>query len=108
MSLYGEYVKETRGLETVEDERGFATFLITKEECYIESIYVSPGFRKTKIASQMADEIRSIAKMRGCKYLTGSINLTISSPEASMLAQLAYGFKIVLAQNNVIFLKMEI
>lgn len=108
MSLYGEYVKETRGIETLEDERGFATYSIKGEECYIESIYVAPGFRKTNVARYMTDEIRSIAKTKGCKYLTGSINLDFKNCEASMFAQLAYGFKLAVAANNIIFLKMEI
>lgn len=108
MSHYGDYVNETRGFEIVENDKGFATYAINGSECYIENIYVRPEFRKSGEARMFADHIKKKAIAAKCKFLTGSINLQIKDPETTMKTQLAYGFKIVVAQNNVIFLRMEL
>lgn len=109
MSMYADYVKETRGIESLETDFGFATYIIRAGECYIEDIYVKPQFRKDRVGAEMADKIRAIAKEQGCKLLTGTVNcLFHKDPSTSAKVLLAYGFKISKVVNDVIFFKMEI
>lgn len=108
MSSYFNYIKECRGLDVVGGAYGFATYLISGEECYIEDVYVEPDHRKTGIGAQFIDRIKMIAKEKKCKILTTTVNLTHKSPETSLVACFHVGFKIFSANNGTIFLKMEL
>lgn len=93
MSLYAEYLKETFGKDIIEDEDGFASFLIVKKECYVETVYVRPEARSSKHSFQYVDRIVEIAKEQGCQYLLTTVNKRISTPERSIHIILKYGFK---------------
>lgn len=108
MSMYADYISETRGMGTVETPEGFATYLIDGDCCYIEDIYVRPEFRKTGAGTDLANGIRKMAKEYGCKMLTGSVNARIKDPTTSTKVMLAYGFEISRVVNDAIFFKMEI
>lgn len=104
MSLYGDYIREREGFEIVESEHGFATYLISGEECYIRDIYVTPEGRKSGLASQMADEISVIAKEKGCTYLLGTVSPVAKGATTSMKVLLAYGFEVFKSDSNMIYL----
>ncbi len=94
MSHYSSYIKEIDDTETIEDDKGFATYkFVGNEECYIKDIYVKPEYRKENIAAGYADQIAIIAKEKGCKTLVGSVNTNIKDPTSSMKVLLAYGMK---------------
>lgn len=93
MSLASEYWLYC-GLETVEiPEVGFANYKIVSPECYIQDIYVRPGFRNKHVASQLANKITQIAKSKGCKILIGSVVPTYKFADRSRKVLLGYGFK---------------
>lgn len=108
MSLYSEYIKEREGIETVESDRGFATFLFQDKECYIKDIYVRPEYRKTDEASTMANIIAEVAKRQGCKYLTGSVAPNTKGATESMKVLLAYGFKLAKSTPELIWFFKEL
>ena len=81
------------GSEVFENETGWANYIISGKECYIENIYTAPEYRKTGRASEIADKITAIAKERGCTTLLGSTNTTKPSVERSIQVILSYGFK---------------
>lgn len=108
MSMYSDYVKEREDFETIETWQGFATYKITGKECYIRDIYVTKDFRKSAVASEMADQIAVIAKKQDCTQLLGSVSLAANGANASIKVLLAYGFELQSAQNGFLVFKKEI
>lgn len=92
-SNYALYVREREGRDIVEDEKGFATFTIQDESCYIVDIFVRKEFRQQGLASKYADKIAEIAKEKGCKFLVGSVCWTTNGASASEKVLRAYGFE---------------
>jgi ribosomal protein S18 acetylase RimI-like enzyme len=95
ISNYGLYISEREGFNIVESDKGFATYKITGDECYIRDIYVRPEFRDENIASEMADKIAIIAKEKNCTHLSGSVDTNANGATISIKVLLAYGFKVL-------------
>lgn len=108
MSLYSEYLRERENVETLESDRGFATYYFTNDGCYIKDIYVHPDHRKTGEASKLADEITKIAQEKGCNKLYGSVCPSAKGSTASLKVLLAYGFSLDSSINNFIMMVKEI
>lgn len=107
-SHYANYIKEREGLGIVEDSRGFATYKISGEECYIKDIFVKACFRTQSVASEFADKITEIAKSSGCKYLTGTVVPQAEGSTISLKVLLGYGFKLLSSKENLIIFIKEI
>lgn len=107
MSMYADYIKERMGDEIIEREEGFATYrYVNSYEVYIIDIYVKPDFRKTNIASQMADEIAEIARKEGKVMMIGTVSSTAKNPTESIKVLLGYGMKFRSSnQDGIIFEK---
>lgn len=89
-----DYYKERKGADVIHDEHGnFLSYYIKPPECYIEDLYVAPEFRKTKVASKMADIVEQIAKDSGCNLLSGTVDLKSLNPSLGIQAVLGYGMK---------------
>ena len=95
-------------MDILEDDQGFASFLIAGDECYIEDLYIRPQHRRNYKAFGFGDELKTIAKEKGCKYLVTTVNLNNVDPSTSLKGILAFGFKVISANNNVILAKMEL
>jgi len=108
MSLYAEYRKERGEAEIIEKENGFASYSIGGDECYIQDIYVRKAFRKTNLATQMANEIAEIAKQKHCKYLIGSVVSGTESDTRSLQVLLAYGMKLHGVSGNIIYMVKDL
>lgn len=114
MSLFGDYVKERNGREIVEDEDGFATFIINPDgTCYLEDLYVVPDKRGPQpdgkgVASRYADKICEIAKSRGCKKLLGSVVPSLPGSTENVKTLFKYGFKIKSSMNDFILFEKEL
>lgn len=110
MSLYGQYIQERENKGIVESEHGFATYKLFPDlqECYIEDIYVVPEQRKSDLATDMADEISNVAKSKGYKFLTGSVVPSNNNSTASLKVLLAYGFKLLRSETNLIYFIKEL
>lgn len=108
MSLYADYIKERENKETVESELGFATYSFIKDGAYIVDIYVKPEYRKSHVASDLANQVTEIAKKKGLKKLFGSVVPSANGSTASLKALFSYGFKLVNSANDFIWLEKEI
>lgn len=106
--MYSDYLKERAGLETLELERGFATYKFRGLDCYIQDIYVKPEYRKEGIASILADKIAVIAKHSGINILTGSVDARAETAEASDAVLRAYGMKPYVTDEYVTYYSKEI
>lgn len=108
MSLWAEYKRERENVETLERENGFITYKIFKDECYIIDLYVRPDFRRTYLASNMADEVAALAKKQGCKFITGSVDTRANACTDSIKILLAYGFKLLKSEGFMIYFIKEL
>lgn len=109
MQMYRDYIKERLGHDLVElPGIGFATYAIQNGECYIIDTYVEKSLREGGYAKKLADQIVLIAKENGCAILKGSVCLTAANIELSVKGMLAYGFKIVSANDNFLIFKKAI
>jgi GNAT superfamily N-acetyltransferase len=72
---------------------GFATYHISPGECYIEDIYIVPEKRKSRLATELANQVVTEAKKHGCQILTGSVSKEANGQDISRAALIGYGFK---------------
>lgn len=108
MSNFAMYILEKDGKQIIEDENGFATYYFIEEGCYIEDIFVVKDKRKEGIAAKYADQIADIAKKAGINTLIGSVRVEIENPTASVSVLIAYGFKVIKAEDGMIWFNKEI
>lgn len=108
ISNYGLYISEREGFDIVESDKGFATFKISGEECYIRDIYIRPEFRDKDIAKQTLDKVCEIAKSKGCTHITGSIDTNDKNATNNLKAAFVYGYKILRNSYSMIMLIKEI
>ncbi len=110
MSYYGDYIREHRGDGIVEQEEGFATyrFLNAGSSIYVIDIYVAPKYRKTKVASEIADKIVAIGKEAGAKEFLGTVVPSAKNSTVSLRVLLGYGMRLQSATNDLIVFSKEI
>lgn len=106
MSPFDYYIE--RGAKVLEVNSGFGIYWITKDECYLEIVYVDPEARKDDVANTITRSIERIAKERSCKYFTTTVNLNKGDPNISAIAILKYGFKILSADSDAIYFSKEL
>lgn len=107
-SLYAQYMEEREQKQVLEKPNGFAVYWFYQEWCYIEDIYVVPADRQSKVATEMANEITTIALGRGYKKLLGSVKPSAINSTKSLQVLLAYGFKLLSSDSNSILLEKQI
>lgn len=104
--MYKDYLKERENKDVLETDKGFAVYLIQGEECYLVDIYVKPEHRRSRECYAITDEVVRIAKEKGCKYLTGSVDTRLPSATASLHVLLNYGMRLLKqVQDGLIFIK---
>lgn len=112
MSLYGDYIKERKNYEIIEDDRGFITFghfeIEGRPALYIEELYVKPEFRKQNVASEYAMHVERMAKELGIGRVIGSVSPTCNGAHESLLVLLAYGFKLLSCTEDLIYFVKEV
>ena len=107
--MWADYQNERLGKQVIENDKGFAIYdYIDAEQCYLEDIYVKPEFRKTGVASELADIVTELAKAKGCKYLIGSVVCGLNGDTNAMKAFLAYGMRLSEVNGRVIILSKDI
>lgn len=97
MNLYKQYVKEREDLETIErDGKGFLLYKISDDphrHLYIADLYVTPDFRESRIATEMADEAVSQAKEKDVNIAYCQVDKEANNWELSKHVIECYGFK---------------
>lgn len=107
-SLYGRYIKERENKYIIEDEIGFVTFKFESDYCYIVDLYVLPEHRKSHVASSYADKVAEIAKKAGYDKLLGTVSPQANKSTESIEILIAYGFKLLQSDHNLLYFTKEI
>lgn len=112
--MFDQYIKEREGFDmrirfnAEGKEVGFAIYKFFGDECYIKDIYVVPEERKNHIASKLADDISEIARIHGCKMLSGSVSLIAGNPTVSTKVLFGYGMEIVYCKGDLLWFKKSL
>lgn len=109
-SLYARYLRERTQDEIIETDKGFATYRYLNEQktVYIVDIYVLPDLRKSGIASELANFIVEIAKVKGAKELIGTVTPSAKNSADSIRVLLGYGMTLLSASNDMIVFRKDI
>jgi len=104
-SLYAEFVKETVGWETLEDEESFATYEFQKigpVSCLkIIEMYVAPRARGKNKWRELSDKIEEIARAEECKTISAQISKSTSEFTQQRTAHLCRLFGMSLTYEDV-------
>ena len=105
--MYADYLLEHHGDHLYKIDQGFAIYrFLNEKQVYIVDIYVKPEFRKTGIASTIADDIGAISKLRGCSEMLGTVVPSAKNSTASLKVLLGYGMKLQSSSNDlIVFIK---
>lgn len=94
-----EYWKTEEGLDTFIDGDSFCAFSVQDDEFFIGHLYV--GDRKTSYG--FFKKIKEYAREKGCKFLSGNLDLNEYNAEeftSKVLVHLANNYKIIGVTNN--------
>lgn len=109
MSLYSNYLMEKTSDKIIETDKAFATYrYVNDKTVYIIDLYVLPLFRKTDVASTIADNIVEEARKKGCNKLLGSVVPSNKNSTSSLKILLAYGMTLESSSNDFILFKKDI
>ncbi len=108
MNKLSLYLKERENVDSIETEFGFCTYIINGDECYIRDIWIEPKYRQLKVATNLADKVAEIAKIQGCKYLTGTVSPRANNSTESLRVLLGYGMKLIDSNVNLIIFKKDL
>lgn len=93
----------------IETDKAFATYrYVNDKTVYIIDLYVLPLFRKTDVASTIADNIVEEARKKGCNKLLGSVVPSNKNSTSSLKILLAYGMTLESSSNDFILFKKDI
>ena len=107
-SNYALYIKEREGRDIIEDEKGFASYLITGEQCYIVDVFIKKEHRRQGIPNKYFKQIEDIAREKGCTYLLGSACIKAPNINESMKWLLSIGYSLSSISGDMIFLTKEL
>ena len=106
MKLYKQYLKERCQQELYCVPHGFLTYeMVDAHTLYIADIYIEPEYRRTGLATVMAD---TIVKQTGAKLVLGTIDPNVPSAHDSLLVLLAYGMVLDGYDHNLLRLKKDV
>jgi GNAT superfamily N-acetyltransferase len=111
MEQYKAYLEESYQGESCyidPDNRGWASYKIDGEECYINHCYLNPEFRGQTMMSELCKNIEEIAKAKGCSFMSGTVAIESTNKEKSIRMMITDGYKLHSAHNNIIVLTKEL
>lgn len=104
-SLYAQFVKETVGWETLEDETSFATYEIQKVgpvSCLkIIEMFVTPQARGRDKWKELSDKLEVIARQEKCKTISAQISKSTSEFTQQRTAHLCRLFGMSLTYEDI-------
>lgn len=105
-TLYAKYIKEREGAEVIENENGFVTYKIVKNECFLINIFSEK--RQNGCARDLIDLLTQEAIDHKCDCITANVYLSDPNVTITTIFALKLGFKIVTANNNVLLIVKEV
>jgi GNAT superfamily N-acetyltransferase len=107
-TLYAKYISEREGLEIFETEHSFVTYKLSGDECFIKNMCVLPDERAHGRARYLINQLGELAKASNCKFITANIDLKDKGASNTLLAALRIGFKVIQANNDLLFIALGI
>jgi ribosomal protein S18 acetylase RimI-like enzyme len=93
-NLYAEYLKEKSDIEYLQfEDKAFCTYIEQVECLYLIDIYVKPEYRKSKVASKLADVVVEIARAKGKKFILGAVEKDSKAEATNQKVLESYGFR---------------
>ena len=109
MSLWENYNKERLGFDQIEVEgQGFIAYRIAPPVCFIEDVFIAKEFRRSNLALSLANQVAHLAKEQGCNTLQTQVWVGSVGAERAVRTNIAYGFKMIAAQENRIIFQKDI
>lgn len=103
-SLWTEYHEERLGRHVVYDigNRGFVSYKVQGDECYIADVFVKKEHRKKSVGKNLMNLVESIAREKGAKFLCCMVIIDAKDADQACASALAYGFKLRMANANIL------
>jgi len=108
LSIYADYMKEVYNKEVIESANFLIVYSFNEEVFYLEDFYIRSEFRDKGFGKELMETIISMAKVKGCKKLLGSVSLLCNYKDENMAKFLKFGFKIQSLGSDIIFLIKDI
>lgn len=89
MRLYEKYLLEREDAHLMSNSYCFVSYKFIENECIIRDIFCDPKHRHKGYVNKFLLEIETLAKSRGCEYLTG----TVWSGDPNATYNLGYAFR---------------
>ena len=106
-------MKEREGCETLVTEDGFLTAKVIQEKkdniFFINDFFVSESVRKKKSSAiKLFNQAKNTAKKLGCNKMRGSVYIDTLNATEALKANLYYGYKVIAAHDNVIYVQIDL
>ncbi len=98
------YLKERKGLTTIENESGFVAYKIVDNECFIGEMFIRFDQRSKGLGRKLIEELTSIAVESDCTVMTGNIYMNDPNCTSTVRAAIGVGFEIANANNGAILI----
>jgi len=109
VSLFKDYILERTEKQVLETDTGFAVYSYPDETTvYIEDIYIDKTHRQSHYASQLANNIIELAKLRGCTKMIGTVVPSAKNSTISLKVLLGYGMELKSAGPDLIVMGKDI
>lgn len=106
-AMYEAYVNEVEGFSVLKADEGFITYRAYNDHIYARDVYVVPEARKLGVARVMFEALEIEGRALGLNKLVVSIVPSHVGSDGRLQCAQKLGFKILQAQNDIIFLVKE-
>lgn len=107
-SLYGKYALDRNGTTFIEDDRGFVSYRINGDECYLADMYVDHPFRRSKKFSELLEKLVDVAEEHQCKFISANIYVSDPGAKISLRSALHFGFEPIKAECGIVVLILKL
>ena len=105
-TLYAKYIKEREGFDILENDLGFVTYKINRDEknCFIGHMYIEESVRERGNGKSLIEGLSEVALEKECDVISASIDLRDKNASLTLQAALRIGFEVFKAEYGVILI----
>ena len=108
MSMYADYIKETKNHKIVEHEDGFYEYSLKQECLYLENVYVKPSARGFRVVKRYIKELAEVATQYDLPSITGVVNVEHHNVNYILMLYLKNNVSIIGAVDNNIYVSIGV